>query len=490
MKEIHFQPDEFPKLALFIKESACYKNQLEEHYVSKISVPVVALSLEYSSKNKVTAAQAKEYWSHVLPKLDQNNIHTIYVADSQYFKTVAKKATTEPHYGYVLPVGIAGYEHINVIYGVNYQALVHNDRLKEKLELSVNTVNKYFSGTYKELGSGVIDSAVYPESVGEVMNVLISMFKKPALTCDIETYGLQLDQAVPATIAFAWDEHNGTAFKLDHELKRQVLKDFLRYYEGELIFHNATYDIRSLIYYLFMDHPLDDEGLLEGLDVLYRRTHDTKLLVYLATNNTNENVLGLKPNAFEFAGNYAKDDINDITKIPEAELLEYNLIDCLSTWYVFNKHMPTVKAEQWDIYTQIFLPSLKNVTHMELVGLPLDMDKVSVLKNKLDDIISTNTNILKNTQYVQDFEWMVKKEEFVAKNQVLKRKFKSLDEFTADFNPSSTNQVARLLHEVMGLPVVDTTDKGAPAVGAKSLKKMLNRLLTENGLTDEDFDTS
>ena len=42
------------------------------------------------------------------------------------------------------------------------------------------------------------------------------------------------------------------------------------------------------------------------------------------------------------------------------------------------------------------------------------------------------------------------------------------------FNPNSGDQVARLLHEVMGLPIIDVTPTKSPATGMDTLEKLLN----------------
>ena len=71
-------------------------------------------------------------------------------------------------------------------------------------------------------------------------------------------------------------------------------------------------------------------------------------------------MLGLKPLAHEFAGNWAKDDIKDIRRIPLPELLQYNLVDALSTWYVHTKYYPVmVQDNQEELYHSLMLPSLK-----------------------------------------------------------------------------------------------------------------------------------
>jgi len=489
MKEIHFDPNAFPQVALLIKESACFKNQLEENYVDHITAPVVAISLEYPNKGNLTISKARQYLDYILPTLKENNIMTLYIADATYFKAATKKANTEPHYGYVLDCALAGFEDMKVIYGVNYQALFHNDKLVKKLQLSLKTVNDYTAGTYSDLGSNLIHSSSYVTHQKEAKQVLRTLMAYPALTCDIETYGLKLDEAKIATIAFAWDQHNGVVFDCDAADLKDLLVNFFKRYPGELIFHNAAFDIKCIIYYWFMSDPLDMVGMLDGLHTMYRSVHDTKLIAYLATNSTAGNELGLKKLAFEFAGNYAQEDINDIRKIPRQELLEYNLIDCLSTWYVYNKYTPImIQDNQEEIYKTLMLPALKNVTHMELSGMPLDMDVVEQLSTTLSNTIQHHQNRISNNKAVKDLQWKMQVEAFRAKNLELKRKIKPLDEFETTFNPGSTTQLSRLLYEELGLPVFDTTDTGNPAVGNDTLKKLVDFLKAKYEVSDDELD--
>lgn len=488
MKEIHFNPDEFPKLAVLIKEAACFYDQLKKHYVDHFTVPTVALSLEYGPNNKVTAKDAKEYLNHILPILKENDIHTLYVADAAYFKVLTKKQKTEPYYGYVLPCAIDGFDELKVIYGVNYQALFHNPALSTKLALSISTVNDYMNDSYQELGLGIIHSANYPTDILEIVKQLKELHKYPTLTCDIETLGLDLEDAIPVTITFCWDEHNGTAFEIEDPAVKQKVVEFFKTYQGELIYHNATFDIRCIIYHMFMSNPLDYKGLVDALDVMYRNTHDTKVIAYLCLNSTADVSLSLKQLAFEFAGNYAIDGIGDITQYPIEQVLEYNLIDGLSTFHVFNKYYPMlVKENQLDIYNNLFVPALKNITHMELIGMPMSMDTVTALENLMHKKSVQFEHILDNAEYVKDTKWQIQKEKFIEANLKYKRKIKSLDDFAEPLNYGSNKQLVKLVYETMELPVLDTTDTGGPSTSSSALKKHIAHLKQQYGVTDEDL---
>jgi DNA polymerase-1 len=233
-----------------------------------------------------------------------------------------------------------------------------------------------------------------------------------------------------------------------------------------------------------MQNLLDTKGLLHGLDVMTQRLHDTKIIAYLATNSTAGNVLGLKSLAHEFAGNWAKDDIKDIRKIHLKELLEYNLIDALSTHYVKEKFWPVmVKDNQLDLYRSLMLPSLKLIMQIELTGMPMSRTKVQEVKRELwtiqemykafietNPVIDSLNLLLQHSAWDKDYESRKAK----AKNpgKILPKNLAAFND--TRFNPNSGPQLQRLLYEQMGLPVLDLTDTKQPATGAETIEKLIN----------------
>ena len=217
--------------------------------------------------------------------------------------------------------------------------------------------------------------------------------------------------------------------------------------------------------------------------------HDTKIVTYLATNSCAGNELGLKAQAHEFAGNYAQEDIKDINLIPLPDLLKYNLVDCLSTWYVANKHAHTmVLDEQWDIYNSLMLPSLKVIIQMQLVGMPLDMEEVKKAKATMEQEKEQYLNTIKIASVVDVLVHRLRARHVDSRNSVLKKKQITLadDETLAiEFNPNSNPQMQELLYDIMGLPVIDYTDSKQPATGADTLNKLINH--TNNIVTGKQI---
>jgi len=503
-----------------------------EHYfdpLAKLGIKpdsMLGLSLTYNAQNKAPISLVNESLVTILKACEKLSITTLLVADATYFKKLTGERKAEPHHGYIKPCTITRevrvfdeinqkyktikepYK-INIILSVNYQVLFYNPDAQERLTMSLETLANHKAGTHVDLGMNIIHSEVYPSDRNNIKIWLDKLHDYPELTCDIEAFSLIFSKAGIGTISFAWDQHNGVAFAVDYaaanfntsigvygiqydnyEIKA-LLREFFETYKGKLTYHGGTYDIKVLIYELFMEDLLDNKGLVEGLDVMYRSINDTKIITYLATNSTAGNNLKLKHNAFEYTGNYAQDDIHDISLIPLDKLLRYNLIDSLATWYVKNKNMPIMVADQQQsIYDDIMIPSMKLITHMELTGMPMDPDHIDVMHTTLVNVIVDQKNILYGSQLIKDYEWDRQREACVIANLLLKRKIRPISDFYAKFNPASTKQVQELLYDddQFNLPIIDKTDSGMPAVGAKTLKKHLNHLTHKYKLTKKELE--
>lgn len=508
MRHIIFKEANSYSIAVLSKGTSFSKAELRINYIEPLIArgvaeeEMIAFTLKYNSEGKAPAKFVKEYLDNLLPALDGLGVKHLLVTDATYFKTLAGQGKADPHFGYVLPCKIKGYEHMNVVLSLNYQQLIYNPQLQAKLDLSLHTLASAIGGTYQAIGSGIIHSAQYPQTWQEIRAALQSLHQYPSLSCDIEGFSLRFNEAGVGTIAFAWDKHNGIAFPVDYQTYAErpdegyhgwygadvplqiMLREFFETYQGEITFHNAPYDVKALIYTLWMKSLLDTEGLLKGLDVLTKRMHDTKIIAYLATNSTAGNVLGLKPLAHEFAGNWAKEDIKDIRKIPLPELLQYNLVDALSTHYVKDKFWPVmVRDNQLDLYNELMLPSLKLIIQIELTGMPLDKAKVQEVKAKLEAIREGHLSVIRTSGIIkmlnlllQDTAWSRDFEERKAKaknpGKIMPKPREAFTELS--FNPNSGPQLQRLLYEQMGLPVLDLTETKQPATGADTIEKLIN----------------
>ncbi|AID16870.1 DNA polymerase [Dinoroseobacter phage vBDshPR2C] len=472
------------------------KNEVIKHYMpmlSKLNEEIMICDLYLNRKKKKTSnTEIKEYLDELLPNLINSGIEMLVVAQADYFKVLSKQGKTDANIGDIFD-SVGGFK---VTYLPHYSRIFHDpDKTKAKIQQALGAVHGFYQGTHKKVGSDIIHSATYPSTVSEKLAWLDKLIDMDVdLTCDIEGFSLKHYDAGIGTITFCWDEHNGVAFEVDNTrtkaedpVIRMALKNFFRRFKRRMIYHNICYDAYVLVYQLFMDHILDQEGLLEGLEVMLKNWECTQIITYLATNSCAGNELGLKVQAQEFAGNYAVEEIHDITQIELPKLLEYNLVDGLSTWFVYNKHYQTMLDDLQDETYQHFKAWVVDIIQMQLTGLPVNMDKVKKLDKQLQAESDHNVWKMGQTKIVQGFLYQLEEDALKKKNEKLKTKVVTRDDLgktkdlIIEFNPGSAPQLQRLLYsnEFLGLPVLDLTDSGLPSTGAETLEKLLNQNISE-----------
>lgn len=465
--------------------------ELEKEYINPFNLnkeDILFLDLYYDPvKKKTPNADIKQYLNEeIIPTVNSFNVKYVVVTDAEYFKVLAKKSKADPFLGYILK---SPYGDFKVLYVPNIKAIFYNPEvIRKKIANGINALKACIKGTYQDPGKNIIHSAYYPYPYKEIKVWLEKLVQdNNPLTCDIETFSLKHYDAGIGTITFCWNKHEGIAFAVDnHKSKeknepvRQLLRWFFENFKNKLIFHNIAFDVSVLIYQLYMESILDTEGLLKGIDVFLKNWDDTKLIAYLAINSCARNELSLKVLAQEFAGNYAQDEIEDITKIPLDQLLQYNLIDGLSTWYVYEKyHQKMIDDQQENIYLNLFKPSTIDIIQMQLTGMPMDMDEIKKVKKELlEDRNQALTKVL-NTECVKEFVYKLNEEWVINKNNKYKKKRVTLDDAKESFNPNSNKQVQKLLYEELELPVINLTESKQPAVDGKTLEDLINHAPNE-----------
>lgn len=474
------------KIAILIKPSSFDETALKKYYVDMFAQhgigkeDIIAYTLEYTN-GKVTAKSAKAYIKQLLPVLEQLNIRYVYCADATYFKMLSGENKAEPNLGYEFTIKNTD---MLITYGINYSSIKHNPDNLNKLKMSVQTIKSMIDESLVLLGSNIITSAHYPTTVSDIKSALMALHNYPSLTCDIETYSLNITDAGLGTIAFATDKNNGIAFPIDYSTLhkpnlpvRLLVKEFFETYQGNIKYHNGGFDIKILIKELFMTDLLDTKGLLTGIETLTKNIDDTKIIAYLATNSASKPPLSLKYLAQEFAGNYANDDIKDIKKIPLNILLKYNLIDCLSTWFVYDKHMPEViSSNQLDLYTGLMMDSLRLLLQVELTGMPINLKQVAKVKAILTATVENSFKVFNTFPEIQQTVNNLRVDALKKANAKLVKKVHTIDMPAYQnivFNPNSGAHLQELLYSVMQLPVLALTDTKQPATGNKVIKSLL-----------------
>lgn len=456
------------------------KQEIEKEYLSLLDAPkedILILDLfKDPTKKKTSTADMKEYLESVKEVLQDFDVEYVVICNSDYYKLFSKEAKSDVNIGYIKEVG-----HWKVLYCPDYKSIFYDpDKVKAKIKRSITCINDDLRSCYSPPGS-LEYTATFPKTVDEIFNALQELKKYPALTADIETFSLKLDKAKLGSITFCSGIDKGVAFQIDPSPEqknlsvRVLLKDFLESYQGTLIFHNISFDATILIYELWMNDITDVQGLYRGMQAMLKNFEDTKIIAYLATNSCAGNELGLKALAQEFAGNYAQEEIDDITKIPLDQLLEYNLRDGLATWFVYNKYRPMmIQDNQLNIYETLFLPSLKDIIQMQLTGFPLSMPRVLEVEQILQKDMNDALEVMLKSPYIKLFIHALKEEWVVEKNKTLKKKQVTINDAKIDFNPRSHKQLQEFLYDDLGLPVLNKTINGLPATDAATIESLLN----------------
>lgn len=486
------------------------RKELLQHYFEPFGLTledIMVMDLHAApGKKKTPMAEMRAYLTEeVVPYLIAGGTKIVAVTDAEYFKALTKAGSVEANLGYVMDSEMGDFK---VMYVPNYKAMFYDPiKVGSKIDLAMNALSSWLRGNYEVPGANIIHFAEYPSRLEDIeawLNKLLNM--NCPLAIDIEGFDLKHDKTGIGTISFAWNKHEGIAFTVDYaeeewtgmvrnkktgksqEVKfhgrqvknepvRALLKRFFMLYTQRAIYHNIAFDAYVLAYQLFMDDILDQEGLLTGIDVMLRNWDCSKLITYLATNSCSGNKLGLKEQAHEFAGNYAMtdDDIKDIRRIPLPKLLEYNLVDSLSTWYVYDKRKPQMIADcQEAIYEEVFKPATKDIVQMQLTGMPVNMKRVLEVEKILQAEEDSAMHRIQSNPLVQRFVYQKNERWVVEKNLILKKKVVTLADGKEVFNPNSPDDMVGILFEMLALPVLSRTKTKQPSADGDSLEKLVH----------------
>ena len=470
------------RLAILVKDSAFNPTEIAKKYMPLCRPDTIVVELKYDTEKKVSAATIKDHLNTLLAGLKAIEVEYIYCADGAYFKALTKQVKVEANLGYVFPCAIAGYEHMQVVLGVNHKAVMFSPNLEPKLIRSVTTMTDVLCGAYIEPGKDILQN--YTHIVDPTWSDFEPLMCHEILAADIETTSLNFEEAEILSIAFAWNDSSAITFSwTDKERIRPSLWEFFSEYcwlaENRLIWHNAAYDLKVLIRTICMNDINDYHNMLVGLDVFTNFFDDTKLIAYLATNNAGGNHLSLKELAQPYAGNYAV-DVKNAANVLMEDLSRYNAIDACSTFWVYYKYRPImVDHDQLDIYETIMLPSLKTIIATEMTGMPMDRQAILDCEAHIEKVKSDAKDVLDNNSIIVEVVTALRTASMIKKNATLKTKQYPIEHFTDNFNPSSGDQVRVLLYDTLDLPVLGTTDTGKPSTDGPTLQKLFHEVEDE-----------
>lgn len=493
------------KVVILAKNEDLNKDELIKFYIQPIiditpnltPSDFVAIGLDFGGSKTPKVNATIKPWLDFLSTIV--NCDLLLCTNTNYFKILTGITNTTHLFGSIMECTYKGYEKTKVALTPSYKSLFFDDKNIYKLKLTNQACSAQLQGS--DFFDDIIEEAHHPKILHDKYEFLDKLHQYSILSCDIEAFSLKHTEAGIASIGFAWSKNAGGSFLIDTKMgkvhdskviyytsKSEVLRvalgkffyKFLIEDKKKIIWHNISYDAKVLIWELMMKCKLSNkEGMIEGLELFAdpSRFEDTKLIAYLATNSCTGNELNLKSLALPFAGNYAldKDEIKDVSLLTPEVLLKYNLIDCLSTFYVYETYYPKMVADnQLSVYEDILKPSVGVLMQAELHGMPLDMDKVLHAQDELEKIVNNCYKRIESNPYIKLFTKAMRCDLYVEMHTMWKKKTASLDskEFDFQFNMGSSTQLVKLLYIMLELPVIDLTDNKQPAAGGKTLEKL------------------
>ncbi len=488
-----------PKVAILAKDidvQESKKTTLATTYLTRLlkvgikspAEDVIFIGLPYPKSGNIKKDFMVSELNEILNYCDTVGIDTILVSDSKYYNTLTK-CKVEETIGTIQECVIVGYTHIKVLPCMNPIAIQIAPNKEPLFAKSISTLGQYMLGVFKEEEYADI-VGTYPKTYKEVDELLSELEKCDKLTVDIETRSngepngsaLRYERGILSTVSISKDKFLGVAFPTDEyfcdslfEVQvRQRLKQFFinTHKNTDIILHNGLFDAKYLIRTLFMNSDDDYEGMYEGINI-FKDMIDTMILAYLCLNSTTKPEKNLKALGKEFIGNYAE-DVKDITKIPLDRLLEYNVKDTCATMYVYEKYSQMLKEEnQEDVYNTIFKPSQGFLLEMMMTGLPVDISKVDEVEQGFEEIRDKALDVIRNSEHVKRAEAVLRYNAKVKYNSEHKKQKTDEDFLDVEFKPSSVQQKKLLLIDILSLEVKDTTDTGAPSLGADIMQEYL-----------------
>ncbi len=485
------------EVAILIKESSFTSKNLHTYYVGPMiengidRETIMAAPLIYGANNKVTVKQMKEHIDTLIPYLLKVGVKYLLCADSSYFKQLTRQKKADACLDKAVPCVVKGAEHINVIYSLNYSSLAYNPAQKDKIDMSIETLVAVTQGGSTERKIPFTEKRIH-YSDEDIINELQSLHQYDELACDIEAFGLRLGEAGIGTIAFAESPTSGTAFPVDYrpmpaqdgmygirkknEKVRKALREFFETFQGNITWHGSSYDLKQIIWELWMEHPLDHENMLKGVDAMTKNTDDTLFVAFLCLNSTTRPNLGLKDLGFPYAGDYGMDEIKDIRRIPLEQLLNYNLADVCVTMWVKDQYWDRMFADEQEHVYADFLDMQKVLLATELHGMPMNEETLKAVDRQLCKRRDELRDLIMDSDYVLDAEAILIDREVIKANKKLKVKRKTAEDFdNLRFNPGSDHQLRVLLHGVLSLPVLKVTPTREPKTDADTIKMLIHK---------------
>lgn len=484
MQHITYGSSEQYPVAILVKHFLVNSQQakIKQHYVDPLVAKgidindIIVIGLPYTDFKKASAATMNESIPELQEFMDKCGCLDVLVADTPYLKKLCKKQKIVNLAGVRLP-SVFGSQ--NLFKARLYATYVYNNKAAERVNMGMDALVESHMGTYTE--KDILKTALYPYEPEDIKTALNGLLTHNVLAVDIEGFGLRLNDAGVATIAFSWSVDSGIAFGVDYredfqepkpnwEIRTLLLEFLLEYCDqgGVTIYHGIAYDVKQLVANLFMRNDLlNYPAMVDGVRTLTENAFCTKDISYLATNSAAGNTLGLKHLALEYTGNYAI-DVTSIRQHSLADVLKYNLIDTCATFWLYEKNYPImVSRNQEELYLTHYQRNQRTLITMELTGMPLDMDEVIRLRLELDTKEQELLKTLRNLPAVKAWEEFKASVMHTKYQASVKGDGRTLENYTSwqmekgeiQFKPTQDKALVWILHEHYELEIIDKTAK-------------------------------
>lgn len=275
-----------------------------------------------------------------------------------------------------------------------------------------------------------------------------SLAAADAISYDIETTGLNpLDPDVVITcLGLGVDgaewvipiDHEGSPWSSDDRNLRKILESVIRVTKGKkLIAQNGKFD---------------NKMMLTKLGWRFHQTFDTMLASALLNENT-PNGLKAMATVLLHAPSYALED-HGANEIDMHKLAKYNAYDVHYTLRLYHLLRAQLVEDKplSRMFNKLIMPASRAFEDVELHGAYIDPDKVDSVISQLSGSMQASLKTLAELSGHDDINW------------------------------NSSQQLAKLLYDEMGLPILELTKSGKPSTNGESV---LPRLRDQHPIISE-----
>lgn len=216
-------------------------------------------------------------------------------------------------------------------------------------------------------------------------------------------------------------------------------------------------------YWIMQNGKFDYKALKTAYGLNWFPSYDTMGAEYIIDENLKKDLETL---AIKYLGveqwKYLLKEYKDPYMTPFDQLVEYGSLDVLYTYQIWEKQRKIIGGNLGlaqnisnPMFYDVLMPAYRALADMELLGMPVDVDKFYHRQDETAEILSTIET-------------------------------KLFDLVGYKFNPRSVQQLGKVLYKELGLPVLEATKTGTPSTAESVLMRL--RDYDESGIVEEILD--